>query len=330
MNPGKIIKNVMPGYFLFLVAHITFSATQPVYLHFHDSITVNKADITLGDIAVIDCPTDKALSIKLAEKKVGTAAPAGFSRYLSVYELIQYLVTPYLSELNVKTNGIKRVKIRTAATVRTVIDYKDQINKYIADNVKWDREDYSVSIKNGDRQWRCYKKPFSVTVDGLETPYPKGNVRLKLRIAQDSTELVVSIICRIKVQTTVVCVSETINRNQVISSDMIELKKMDITAYRYTPVTEISSVLNKIAVKTLSPGTIVHELCLKSLPEVSKGDIVYITLEKGNVRISVSARAREDGSIGDKIWVENTKSHKLIQVKVAGKGVVFFNKGEAI
>lgn len=330
MNYRTVIKKSIIGWALLLILSASYPANPPVYLRFHDSTTVYDPEITLGDIAIIECPSGKELVLQLARTKVGNAAPAGFSRYLSTYEVLQYVLAPHLNNLEVNNNGVKRIKIHTKARVRSVNDYRDQILEYMANNIKWEREDHSISIKNSDRQWRCYDRPFTVSVEGLSTPYPKGNVRLKLRILQDSIKKIVPVICRVKVETEVVCASKTIGRNQIMNNNVIELRKMDITAYRYTPISDVSSLINKIAVKTISPGTIIHKQCIKSAPSVSKGDIVYITLEKGNVRISVPARAREDGCVGEKIWVENTKSHRLIQVEVGGKGIVYFNKGEAI
>jgi flagella basal body P-ring formation protein FlgA len=42
----------------------------------------------------------------------------------------------------------------------------------------------------------------------------------------------------------------------------------------------------------------------------------------------MSGRARESGSIGDKIWVENEMTHKLLKTKVIDHGKVILITAE--
>ena len=306
-----------------------FSA-QDVYLHFIDSAVVNDKIVLLGDIAQIRCPSDDKTPVKMRETKVGDAAPAGFSRYINVEDMVAYALKTNFADLEIHLSGAKRVKIRTNAVLKLVEDYEKQILEYINDNVSWRKDDYTVSIENGKKQWYCYQGPVTIEIKGLSSPYPKGNIRLILRETQGETVVCIPVVCRIKVETPVVTVSETIYRKEEISAEKLKLCKLDITAYRYTPFTDISSVTSGLAAKTLIPGTIIHKQCIKQMPDVCKGDRVYIMLEKGPVRLSVPARAREEGVKGDRIWVENLNTLKLIRVKIGGKGIVHLNEGETI
>ncbi len=308
----------------------TLYASQSVTLNFSDSSIVNDAVIKLGDIAQISGQSEVLQNSDLLRTAVGDAAPAGYVRYMNVYDIIHYMLKPLHKEIVFHANGAERVKIRTDAKIRRVSDYEDQILEYLHDNICWQRDNYSVSIQNSDRQWRFYRKPSIVAVKGLAGPYPKGNTSLKLRITQGTNEFTIPVMCRVKVQTPVVVAAGNISRNQIIQENDLQILLMDITGYRYAPITEYSSIIGKIAVKTLSRGTILHKKCVKAVPEICKGDNVLIIMKKGPIEVSVPARAREEGTIGERIWVENLKTHKLIRVKIYKKGIVHTNEGEAI
>ncbi len=306
-----------------------FSA-QDVYLHFVDSAIVNDKIVLLEDIARVKGTSNEDVRFNLEKTKIGDAAPAGFSRYINGNDIIHYFLKSQFNNIEIHSSGAKRIKVRTDAVLKSVEDYEKQILEYLNDNISWRKGDYTVSIENGKKQWYCYQGPVTIEVKGLFSPYPKGNIRLKLKVTQGETEFNVPVVCKIRVTTPVVTVSETIYRKQLISAEKLKLCKLDITAYTYTPYTEISSVVGGIATKTLTPGTIIHKRCIKPLPDICKGDRVYIILKKGLVRLSVPARAREEGVKGDRIWVENLNSHKLIRVKIADKGIVYLNEGETI
>jgi flagella basal body P-ring formation protein FlgA len=59
-----------------------------------------------------------------------------------------------------------------------------------------------------------------------------------------------------------------------------------------------------------------------TMPDIVRGDPVHIELQKGNVRVSVAAIARENGYRGRKMWVENASNHKLVRVVVKDRNTV--------
>jgi len=316
--------------FLFTLFICIALSAQPVKLHFFDSVLVNEAKVLLQDIAEIHGQLDESKYSVLRETVVGDAAPAGYSRYMNAYDVIQFVLSPQYKNIAIQASGAKRVKISTDARKRSVGDFEEQILDYLHESISWKTDEYTVSIKNKDREWKCYRKPCRIALKGLMSPYPKGNIRIKLEISQDETKFTIPVMCKVRVQVPVVCAAETIARNEIINESNLEYVKMDISGFRHTPFCDINAVTGKKAVRILTPGAILHKGCIKAIPDVYKGDNVFILINKGPIKVSVPARAREEGVKGDRIWVENLKTHKLIRVKVAGKGIVHLNKGEAI
>lgn len=298
------------------------NANQLVYLIFHDSVSINEKIITLGDIAEINGNPDY-ISQNIKTIEIGDAAPPGYSRYVTVDDILYLIVKKQVGNCKLILSGSKRVKVYTKSQEKRVGDYADLITDYLCKNIKWDKENYSIAIENKERSWKCYNKPYKIFINGLENQYPKGNTSINLEFSQENDfKLIIPISCRIKVLKEVVVVKNLINRNDKIEGNSLEIKKLDITNYHYNPMTQILQVIGTIAAKTLSAGTIVHDKCVKIMPDICKGEIVYITLKNNAIRVSLQAKSREDGRIGEIVWVESLSSHKILRAEVIGKGKV--------
>lgn len=295
-----------------------------------DSVIIRNKRIILRDIAKISGSLSKNLEQKIGKIYIGEAAPPGFMRFIDRYQVVEEVVKPFTKGLSVSITGQKRIKTYTLAKTNKVENYKHYIVSYLKNIIKWQGTDYSITITNKNYEWNSFPQSDTVTLSGLVNPYPRGTVRLLMTIKQKDFQTSIPVLCKIMVQTAVVCVRQTINRKENIGSEQIILQRKDITNFKYTPYHDLKAVFGKIAVRTLTPGTILHDYCLKAKPDIYTGELVYIELEKGNIRLSVPARAREGGCIGDLIWVENLKSHRLLKAKIIKKGIVTVTKGASI
>jgi flagella basal body P-ring formation protein FlgA len=125
-----------------------------------------------------------------------------------------------------------------------------------------------------------------------------------------------------KVVLTAVVAVSSIERGQMIQNSACDLRTVDVTHLGTIPYIMLSQVAGKKALRLISAGQIINKQWLQEIPEIEKGDPVTIVVNKNAVRVAVSATAREPGQIGEKIWVENSESHKLVRVMVKSKGVV--------
>ncbi|MBD3317022.1 MAG: flagellar basal body P-ring formation protein FlgA [Chitinivibrionales bacterium] len=285
---------------------------------FSDSSLVNDTAIRLGDIAQLH-GDDGALTRELEARIIGQAAPPGFARYVGHYEAVRYAVTSRFPTVELPEPTTGRTRVVTDYRTAGIDDYRDRILDYLATTIEWVPQDYTVDIENADETWRCHNHPFTVRVEGLTDPRPRGHVRLWLVVTQMGKERRVMVRCRVKVTAAVLVAAGTIRRGEPISAAAIRKERRDITSLRFVPLTEPTAVSKVRAVRTLTPGTVLHDRCVEKMPLIYRDDLVYVTTQAGNVRVSVRARARESGGLGDLIWVQNLNSRKLLRVKVRGK-----------
>jgi flagella basal body P-ring formation protein FlgA len=159
-------------------------------------------------------------------------------------------------------------------------------------------------------------------IGGLVTQYPKGPARLKLSIVQGSKEFWTEVICRFDVRAQVLVSNEKIKKGDEIGPGNCMLELRDITTFARDPITSWDQCKGTRATRTINPGRIIHPGFFEQVPAIERGDQVKIVAAKGNVAITVDGIAKESGATGDKIWVENTASNKLIRTKIIDKGEV--------
>jgi flagella basal body P-ring formation protein FlgA len=112
---------------------------------------------------------------------------------------------------------------------------------------------------------------------------------------------------------------------------MVEMQRLDITRFAPVPLTVKGQLDNKRAARTIAPGTILHDRLFTVIPVVEKGDEVSIEYSAGRVSVAVAGIARERGGIGDRIWVENRETRRLIRVEIRDRGRVSIpQKGASI
>jgi flagella basal body P-ring formation protein FlgA len=143
---------------------------------------------------------------------------------------------------------------------------------------------------------------------------------LQLTVKQFGRVQRIPLECKISVNAPVVVAAKTISRQKVIGSGDLELRTQDLTDFPGTPFFSLSEALGKRAVQDIASGSVVSDRAAEAIPIVQKGDPISIEVVRGDARVSVMAVARENGSEGQMIWVENSMTHRLVRVTVKGPG----------
>jgi flagella basal body P-ring formation protein FlgA len=299
----------------------------PVSIDFRDSASVNDTVIRLGDIAVIRCETRPDLIETLRNAVVGESAPAGYCRKVNPSDVVTYALRKAGNEFSFGRVRDKPVMVATKCVEKKVGDFEQLIVKYFADSVKWQPKDYAVTVRNADEKWKCLDKPIEVRAAGLLTGYPKGNVNIKLVMRQYSRVFSIPVVCLVTVVTPVVAARTAIPRGTPLTRENCIVARKDITRFACNPYTDLSQLNDHVANRSLQAETIIHDKLTSRIPIIGKDEQVYVVVDRGQVRVSIIMRAREQGGLGDKIWVENEITHKLLKTKIIGKGKVELLEG---
>ena len=121
----------------------------------------------------------------------------------------------------------------------------------------------------------------------------------------------------------VLVASDMINREQVLSRECTELKKMDV-AMKVDYVLDESMLDKEITTKKIfQKGEIIDKRFVKMRPDVARNSEVRVFfVSNGAVMISIDGTALSDGMIGDYINVENRNYKKTYNGKIIGENKV--------
>jgi flagella basal body P-ring formation protein FlgA len=299
-----------------------------VSLKFLDSATVSDTVIRLGDIARLQTALSPEQMDKLNKTVIGEAAPAGFSRRVNSDDVIGYVLKSKFAGFSFKRQPQKIMRVSTVCQEIKIDRYENLIEKYVRDSVKWRAGDYTVQLRNKEEKWKCLPGPVTVQMAGLAEKYPRGNVNLRLIARQGSKTYLIPAVCYVTVVTPVVVAKTNISRGTPLTTENCIIERKDITRFGYEPLTSLEAIQDLLSLRTISKETIIHEKMITRAPVVIKDERVYLVVDRKQIRVSVAMRAREPGAVGDRIWVENEMSHKLIKTKVVGKGKVQLLEGE--
>lgn len=311
-----------------ITAIIAINAATSVNLHFYDSVSVSQKDIYLKDVARVNASEE--LKNRLENTVIGEAAPAGYSRFVTSESTVLYDLSRKYSYITFNLAGAARCKVSTNGKINLLYEFEELIEEYVSKNVKWKGTDWRIEIQNGEKKIRTFPGKYNVTIAGKIDSDDRGMIPLLLHINQNGDVKKVAFTCKLIVSVPVVKTGSFITRGETLKESDLYIERSDITSLRYMPIIDMQKAIGAIASRSISKGSIIHDLCVKKTPEVRKGDMVYIEMSSGSVRISLPARAREDGYKGETIWVENIKSHKVIRVKVKDNGKVSLMEGELI
>jgi len=300
------------------------ASVPQIVLQLRDNAMVNDTVITIGAIAdIIQCP--QGIKNQLVNTVIGDAAPAGFNRFVSIDDLMNYKLRDYNIKFGVELHGSSRIRVTTDSQLFEIKNITTEIKTYIRQFVKWPENDLEITVLDIMKNCRILKKTYHVDFESSKDPYCKDNLAVRVIIQQGTIRKIIPVVCDLKVTTEVVVAQQNIPAKSRIVTDQVTLERRDITHYCYTPVTSASKINKLIARRTITAGTIIHLGMVEKEPDIVKGQMVLIRLNRGKIALSVEGTARESGYNGEDIWVESSYDNKLLKSRIEKKGQVVVN-----
>ncbi len=295
---------------------------------FLDSALVNDTVIRLGDIAVISEETGADSSENLAGIPIGEAAPAGYSRFVNIDDVVRHVLRTVRAVRFIESPSAKRISVKTDFQEVALAAYQNEFSKYLQTEIGWKNGDYQFKIINKDTRLKCFKRPFSISFEGLTSKYPRGNFICKFNVLQGSRKMTLPVSVFMSVTAQVVVASANIRRGAPLSLANCRLDKKDITHFNYMPYTSLTDIENKSISRSIESGSIIHDKNSTAIPMITRDEPVQLTVTKGNIKVCINVRARGTGALGKNILVENEMTHKLIKATIVKPGQVVILQGD--
>ncbi len=287
--------------------------------------------VTLGDVADVsaaDCQQAEAL----AAVELFPAPAAGRKRYLRPRELQDLLILRGVNLLEHRISGADQVVISggeddgatpggpavTLSVKRTAERRVRQavlhhLRQHVPEAESWTAEvelnnaqarqiasdGGEVSVRGGMPPW-VGVQPFEVAVNS-----PNGPAWLPVAV-------------RVSVPPSVVVAARSLARGAVVRAGDVQLRQaeaMDDTAEGFHSVDE---VIGSETTRAIPAGRIIDSQSVQQPLLVRRGNLVTVYARNAGIRVRTTARAREDGSLGDLVAVESLADRAPFFARVSG------------
>jgi flagella basal body P-ring formation protein FlgA len=111
---------------------------------------------------------------------------------------------------------------------------------------------------------------------------------------------------------------QSVDRETQLNSSLVEIRPVDVLSLYQSPVEIGTDLRQYVAARGLKAGSPLYWRDLHERPLVSKNSIIDVVAEEGLMKISLKAKALENGVKGQLIRVRNLQSYNDIQAEVIG------------
>ncbi len=215
------------------------------------------------------------------------------------------------------------------AQVVTSAQVKSQIANQLTESYKKQYGDMDVQVKImatpfAEIQLPDGKITYKVT-QGADKIMPRDIKRVDVYV-NDAFVRTLNLPAQTSVYKDVLVATEQINREQLLTKECTEVKKVDVSM-RADYVLDGSMLDKEITTKKIfQKGEIIDRRFVKMRPDVARNaDVRVFFVSNGSVMISIDGTAMSDGMLGDYINVENKNYKKVYNGKIIGENRILVN-----
>ena len=120
----------------------------------------------------------------------------------------------------------------------------------------------------------------------------------------------------------VLTATEDIQRGERIYPWQVSLENLYMKRCPRQEIENTEELINYVALRTITKGSIIKKSLFKREPLVRRGEQVNVIFRRGNLEISFTGEALENGFLGDVIRVKSSNTGKILRGRVVSEGSV--------
>lgn len=129
-------------------------------------------------------------------------------------------------------------------------------------------------------------------------------------------------VAQIRLYLPLVVASRTLQRDEVLSQDMLQIQELDISSLRHDPQFDLNALLGLTVKRRISAGSPLHRHLLQADYLVHKGAQVTVQVIGAGFAVATVATALANGQLGETIRVKNLTSGKEFDAIVTAENTV--------
>ena len=302
-------------------------------LRLRDRCEVAGAVVTLADVARI-FTGDAGEGKQLAAIELFPAPPDGQTRFVRQREIEDLLALRGVNLLRHQFSGANQVQIarRSRSPDRAVSEpavaasvvrraerlLREAIVEYLAHQVSQD-EPWSVEVRLDERRAEAISAAGDkISVGGGQAPWT-GQQQFEVTVDSPKGRAQFGVSAAVALPPAVAVSLRSLPRGAVIQPGDVGLQRSRTLGEKESDVfLSIDELLGSETTRAIPAGKVVQHGFVRPPLLVRRGQVVTVHARSSGIRVRTTARARDDGSLGDLVAVESLLDRTAYFVRVCG------------
>jgi flagella basal body P-ring formation protein FlgA len=206
----------------------------------------------------------------------------------------------------------------SAAKSRAQTMVREALVRYLRQHLPGEEPwDVEVTLADGEAQ-KVLDSQGEVTVRALSPP-GLGLQRFELTVATPDGPEHVAVDAELTLPPPAVVVAAVaLPRGTTIHPQNVRIERVDALNKHDEAIQSLEEVIGRETVRSIPAGTVIQREFIRQPLLVRRGAVISVHARGPGIRVTTSALARDDGSLGDHIAVESTEGRKRFFARVIG------------
>lgn len=301
-----------------------------VEIRLRERVQLEAGIVRLSDIA--DVVGAQSSTGNVAEIELFPVPAVGGKRYLRVRELQDMLAERKIDLLENRLTGASVVEIVnvpspvvvSVTTVKPVVrpnltrtknEVRTALVSYLRQQAKKGEVFDVVVAVNDNAAVALQQADYRFEVRGGEQPWTG---RQQFELWAEGTAAPIAIEAEVSTSPMVVVALRSLNRGAIIQAGDVELQPLPANRIVDQASVQVEEVIGRETTQALAAGQILTAKTFRSQRLVQRGNPVTVVARSSGLRVRTTARAREDGSLGEVITVESLLNRQSFFARVVG------------
>lgn len=290
-----------------------------IIIELKKEVYLETSQFYLGDIAVIN-GSDMQLISRLRDVFLGEVPYLEKSRRnITSAEIVMKLGQVGIDVEGIEIGGASMASVYPKLQTISSGDIFKAVKTFVFDNMPWDRED--VIIQNTGRDFNVAVKYGDITVE--ITPKSRnqyiGSVRYTAIISVDGlVQKSIDLSLQISVFKKVLVASRKIKRGEMLNPGNLIMVRRQLSANAKDAIDNPAEAVGLVAARNIPSQRVIKKKYLTPPLIVKNREVVKLIFQFGGLNVQTLAIARENGSLGDYVRVQNVDSKKVVYGRVVG------------
>ena len=287
--------------------------------------------VTLGDVAEILAHKPQEADT-LAAVELFPAPPGGEQRIVRLREIQDLLLMRGVNLLEHRFSGSNRVLVLGHAREENPADQRppsvtvakraqrqvgEAVARYLREHVSED-ETWTVDVVLDDSQVRLVSTAAGrISVRGGAPPWVAAQ-RFEVTADAPQGPVCFAVDAQVNVLPAVVVAARSLPRGAVVGASDVRLQRGRPLDEQVDGFQSLDEVLGHETTQAIGVDSIVKRAAIRPPLLLRRGQIVTVYARSSGIRVRTTARARDDGSLGDLIAVELLEDRKTFFARVSG------------